>query len=375
MHPNAHPVLSRRTLLGGGFAVGSTAVLGGWQVAPASAVTQPTVAGCTTWGAQAARGAIQVLQQRPTMVVVHHTASANSTDLSVSHAYALSRSIQQWHFDRGWVDSGQQFTNSRGGHVTEGRHGSLSALQGGRTHVVGAHVSGQNSVALGIENEGTYTSVRPPQAQYDALVGLVAYMCQQYAIPTGSIYGHRDFNATECPGEMLYAMLPQLRTDVAARLSGSQPPPARVWPTLRSGSTGEQVRTAQLLLNATGARLTADRAFGPATETATKQFQTARGLTADGVIGTRTWEVLAPRLAAGAKGPAVEAVQRQLNLRGAGLAVDGVFGSGTTSAVRSFQSSHGLTVDGVVGLDTWSRLLVADSTVRDRTWAPRTIMR
>ena len=31
-------------------------------------------------------------------------------------------------------------------------------------------------------------------------------------------YRHRDFNDTECPGDVLYAMLPQLRKDVAARM-------------------------------------------------------------------------------------------------------------------------------------------------------------
>jgi len=38
------------------------------------------------------------------MAIVHHTAGA-STDYSVQRAYAISRSIQNSHFDRGWVDA------------------------------------------------------------------------------------------------------------------------------------------------------------------------------------------------------------------------------------------------------------------------------
>jgi peptidoglycan hydrolase-like protein with peptidoglycan-binding domain len=37
--------------------------------------------------------------------------------------------------------------------------------------------------------------------------------------------------------------------------------------------------------------------------------------------------------------------------------VDGVFGAGTNSAVRSFQSAQGLGVDGIVGDNTWNKMV------------------
>jgi len=40
----------------------------------------------------------------------------------------------------------------------------------------------------------------------------------QVALPT--IAGHRDTADTTCPGEHLYALLPELRRAVAARLTG-----------------------------------------------------------------------------------------------------------------------------------------------------------
>jgi peptidoglycan hydrolase-like protein with peptidoglycan-binding domain len=37
--------------------------------------------------------------------------------------------------------------------------------------------------------------------------------------------------------------------------------------------------------------------------------------------------------------------------------LDGVFGTKTYSAVRNFQSTRGLVVDGIVGTNTWKRLM------------------
>ncbi|MDN6328351.1 MAG: NlpC/P60 family protein, partial [Brachybacterium sp.] len=54
----------------------------------------------------------------------------------------------------------------------------------------------------------------------------------------------------------------------------------------------------------------------------------------------------------GSRGGAVQDLQSALNDHGASLAVDGVFGPRTHSAVTSYQSSNGLLVDGVVGPQT-----------------------
>jgi peptidoglycan hydrolase-like protein with peptidoglycan-binding domain len=64
-------------------------------------------------------------------------------------------------------------------------------------------------------------------------------------------------------------------------------------PTLREGAKGEPVRALQKRLNALGFNAgTADGSFGPKTESAVKAFQRAKGLTADGVVGPKTWDKL-----------------------------------------------------------------------------------
>lgn len=56
----------------------------------------------------------------------------------------------------------------------------------------------------------------------------------------------------------------------------------------------------------------------------------------------------------GSRGRDVEAVQRALGFKGG--AIDGIFGQNTERAVRNYQSRHKLSVDGIVGLNTWNTL-------------------
>lgn len=53
----------------------------------------------------------------------------------------------------------------------------------------------------------------------------------------------------------------------------------------------------------------------------------------------------------GSKGSEVKLIQQKLN-----LIVDGVFGPLTEEAVKEFQKNNGLSVDGIVGEDTWKKL-------------------
>ena len=63
-----------------------------------------------------------------------------------------------------------------------------------------------------------------------------------------------------------------------------------------------------------------------------------------------------PTLVEGDTGPAVRTLQTRLNVWGAHLTVDGDFGAGTLAAVKAFQTGHKLTVDGIVGPQTWAAL-------------------
>jgi N-acetylmuramoyl-L-alanine amidase len=73
---------------------------------------------------------------------------------------------------------------------------------------------------------------------------------------------------------------------------------------------------------------------------------------------------------AGDRGEAVRDVQRRLLALGNRIAAEelsGSFGRSTDEAVRAFQRSRGLPADGMVGPDTWGRLVEAGYRLGDRT--------
>jgi mannosyl-glycoprotein endo-beta-N-acetylglucosaminidase len=69
-----------------------------------------------------------------------------------------------------------------------------------------------------------------------------------------------------------------------------------------------------------------------------------------------TW----PVLQVGDRGPSVRVLQERLTDADCPCGpIDGIFGEGTEQAVRDFQSTRSLDVDGVVGLQTWTALLTS----------------
>ncbi len=148
--------------------------------------------------------------------------------------------------------------------------------------------------------------------------------------------------------------LPHADGDEEDRLAFSQ----AQFPYVSNGNRGEDVRAIQYLLKARGYSIGVDGVFGSGTESVVKSFQTSQGLGSDGIVGPNTWNALVITVSQGATGDAVRAVQSQLNAkRNAGLAVDGIFGSGTKSVVQSFQTHAGISSDGIVGPTTWKNLI------------------
>jgi peptidoglycan hydrolase-like protein with peptidoglycan-binding domain len=137
-------------------------------------------------------------------------------------------------------------------------------------------------------------------------------------------------------------------------------------PTLSIGSAGPDVRRLQIIFVMTKVLDVSDidSNFGPKTRDAVKSFQQGNNLTPDGVVGPLTWQALpadpnTPRLARGSTGPAVSALQKGLkafdgpNTPTDPGPIDGTFGQRTESAVRAYQTRQSITVDGVVGDQTW----------------------
>lgn len=82
------------------------------------------------------------------------------------------------------------------------------------------------------------------------------------------------------------------RAKAVLGVSGQVPSATSTRPVLQVGANGEQVMSLQQALTAKGFAVATDGDFGPSTDAAVKQFQAARGLQADGVVGSQTWNAL-----------------------------------------------------------------------------------
>ena len=80
------------------------------------------------------------------------------------------------------------------------------------------------------------------------------------------------------------------------------------------------------------------------------------GLDVDGIYGNLTNGAVI-NISKGAKGNITKTLQGLLICNGYGTnGFDGIFGNGTDSAVREYQSDNGLYVDGIAGKNTFSKL-------------------
>ena len=147
---------------------------------------------------------------------------------------------------------------------------------------------------------------------------------------------------------------------------------------IEKGSKGEDVRFLQQRLNEFGAEIGVDGSFGNQTDRAVRNFQTDHGLTVDGIVGPKTMAALQSsvnkhheeHLEKGSSGDEVRKLQELLNEHGASLSVDGSFGGLTYREVVKFQTDNGLTVDGVVGAQTWGALTKSEETDSESDGGP-----
>jgi N-acetylmuramoyl-L-alanine amidase-like protein len=182
---------------------------------------EPRVFSTAEWGA---RNVNSTFPKKPAQgIVLHHAVFPNRPPLQGTAereaAFGVARRIQADHMGRGYADTGQHFTISRGGLLLEGRHGSLAAAKTGKV-VRGAHAGATlpNQSWFGIELEGTYhlQFLMTPQ-QRQAMIELCAWLSFWGAFDSQQIEGHRHFKpTTQCPG-LVMDHLPEFRAAVHDR--------------------------------------------------------------------------------------------------------------------------------------------------------------
>ncbi len=164
---------------------------------------------------------------------VHHTVSVN--DYTPEEAPAIVLAICRYHRNsNGWNDIGYNALVDQYGTLYEGRAGGI------QNAVVGAQAEGYNEQTTGIASIGNNSEQAASPAELAALDRFLRWKLPLHGVPTtgttvlvsagGStnryraghklrvpvVLGHRDTGATECPGNLLYEQLDDLRALVAA---------------------------------------------------------------------------------------------------------------------------------------------------------------
>jgi N-acetylmuramoyl-L-alanine amidase len=161
----------------------------------------------------------------------------------------------------------------------------------------------------------------------------------------------------------------QMANAIVRGLTGQDPTEGSSGGSSSGGSSGSQTADPQILklqknlnrlkiTDSNGKALAEDGLSGPATASATLKFNSIMGISAPGAAGAPTWKALDEIFAKPvlrpnhATGKAVRYVQFRV-----GTSIDGVYGPMTGRAVAQFQSNNNLTADGIIGSQSWTRLI------------------
>jgi hypothetical protein len=218
------------------------------ESARAQDVSQPEIVSRDQWGASACPPRALPQYGQVKLAFIHHTVTA--TDYAPQDSAAMVLAICRYHRNsNGWNDIGYNFLVDRYGKIFEGRAGGVDQA------VIGAQAQGYNSQSTGIANLGTFSTTGQTNEALAALARLLSWKLALHGVPPqgtvavvsggGStnrhpagaevtlnrISGHRDGDATSCPGDALYAQLPQLREMVT---SDPRPPTTLALSSLRS---------------------------------------------------------------------------------------------------------------------------------------------
>ena len=168
-----------------------------------------------------------------------------------------------------------------------------SVYRGRPENTVGAHAGNNNYDSIGVCFEGNFMTETMPEVQKRAGQELVQYLKDKYGI--SKVQKHSDVNATGCPGTHFpFREISEGAAEEKPAESAAGGFTA-VFPQLGKGDKGDKVRVLQELLKGKGYDLGtygADGDFGGATRSAVVAFQVRSGLSADGIVGKNTWSKL-----------------------------------------------------------------------------------
>lgn len=193
------------------------------------------------------------------------------------------------------------------------RHGVFTVVAAGKANhagrVIAERFDSWHCIGIEAENDGI-PPLDWPREQMEAYATGCAALALEYGFDVAMVRGHKEVAAPlgrKPDPDFDMSTFRAMVADEVRRLRGGQPPtpppvpsPGKNWteklvdtlPTLRRGANGTMVRRLQGLLTAAGSTVSIDGDFGPKTEAAVKVEQGQARLAADGVVGQQTWTKL-----------------------------------------------------------------------------------
>ena len=277
-------------------------------------------------------------------ILLHHSGVTVLQTVEVIHNY---------HKNKGWAGIGYHYYVRKDGSIYKGRPETMA----------GAHCPGVNSTSIGICAEGDFNTETMSDVQKQAIIDLIADIKSRYNITY--VKGHRDILATSCPGNNY--PFDEIVNGTVSNTTPEQTPPTETNEDKSSDVFNDGlvncVYDIQEWLNRhynTG--LVLDNIYGTNTHKALiKGLQTElntqfkKGLAVDGIFGTKTKNACI-NVRQGASGNITMLIQMALFIKGYNLSMDKKFGSDTARIVKQFQNDNGLSVDGIVGKNTFKKL-------------------
>jgi len=221
------------TFVDGGTSAADSSVASTPAATAGAAAVKPEIITRAQWGAdESLRNCSPDYVDKVKGAIVHHT--VNSNTYSAEQAAGLVRGIYAYHVNgNGWCDIGYQFLVDRFGRLYEGRFG------GDFRNVVGAQAQGFNMQSFGISSianhdPNTSGAAAPSAAVLTAIGKLIGWKSwlngwdpatsvsytsagssrwpEGTVITKPRVSGHRDFNLTSCPGDLMFNKLSTIRS-------------------------------------------------------------------------------------------------------------------------------------------------------------------
>lgn len=160
--------------------------------------TKQSITRRSAWGTMTPKYALMDQDWNYHTIAIHHSGNGGAK---------IPTEIESKHMSsKGWYDVGYHFMITPDGKIYEGRHLTFK----------GSHVNKANTGKIGILVMGDFQHQLwdwdddPTKKQLSSLNSLILTL--KSAFPTISkLGGHRDYNATACPGDELYKLIPDIR--------------------------------------------------------------------------------------------------------------------------------------------------------------------